>query len=99
MSPLARTNHTVERMAQRSLRMNDADLIALIGTAVDDGYFVRAKDYQAIECAVKQFLQRCRRLVNKRVVISDGRIVTAYHTTKDRRRMLLRHAHESDIYD
>jgi hypothetical protein len=62
--------------------MKDADLIALIGTAVEDGYFVRAKDYQDIESALKQLLQRSRRPIGKRVVVQDGRIVTAYHSTK-----------------
>jgi hypothetical protein len=99
MSPLTLTNHAVKRMSQRSFRMTDADLIALIGTAVEDGYLVRAKDYQAIEGALKQFLQRCRRLIDKRVVVSDGMIVTVYHAAKPRRRQLFRRAHESDLGD
>jgi hypothetical protein len=99
MSPLTLTNHAVQRMSQRSFRMTDADLIALIGTAVEDGYLVRAKDYQAIENALKQFLQRCRRLVDKRVVVSDGMIVTVYHAARHRRKQLLRRAQEGDLSD
>jgi hypothetical protein len=99
MNPLVPTKHSAERTAQRSLRINDPDLIALIGTAVEDGYLVRTKDYQEIERALKQLLQRFRRLVGKRVVTVDGRIVTAYHATKTFERRLLRHAQEADLYD
>jgi hypothetical protein len=99
MIPLTPTNHAIERMSQRSLRLQDAELIALIGTVVEDGYLVRAKDYQAIENAFKQLLQRCRRLIDKRLVVSNGVIVTAYHATKTHQRRLLRHAHESNLGD
>ena len=95
MSPLMPTKHAIARTPQRSLRINDPDLIALIGTAVEDGYLVRTKDYQEIERALKQLLQRFRRLIGKRVVVVDGRIVTAYHATKTHERRLLRHAQES----
>lgn len=99
MSQLKLTQHALKRMSQRSLRVKDADLIALVGTAVEGGYLVRAKDYQAIETALKQFLQRCKRLINKRIVVLDGRIVTTYHTNKSGQTRLLRRAHESDLHD
>lgn len=99
MSPLTLTHHAAERIPQRSLRINDPDLIALIGTAVEDGYLVRTKDYQEIERALKQLLQRFRRLIGKRVVVADGRIVTAYHATKSNERRLLRRVQEVDLYD
>jgi hypothetical protein len=66
---------------------------------VEDGYLVRAKDYQEIESAMKQLLQRFRRLIGKRVVLLDGRIITAYHSTKSNERGLLRRAQESNLFD
>jgi hypothetical protein len=93
------TGHAAVRMAQRGIRSKDADLIALIGTRVDDGYLVRTKDYQEIEQGLKSLLNRLRRLVGKRLIIADGQIVTAYHASVQTRRRLLRYANESDLCD
>jgi hypothetical protein len=46
MSSLILTGHAAIRMAQRSIKFKDAQLIALIGTEVEDGYLVRVKDYR-----------------------------------------------------
>jgi hypothetical protein len=46
MTTLVLTGHAAMRMAQRSIKLKDAELIALIGTEVADGYLVRDKDYQ-----------------------------------------------------
>jgi hypothetical protein len=40
MSTLVLTGHAAMRMAQRSIKLQDAELIALIGTQVEDGYLV-----------------------------------------------------------
>jgi hypothetical protein len=71
MSTLILTRHAAIRMAQRSITLRDADLIALIGTEVEDGYLVRAKDYQGIETELKRFLQRLRRMVGKRLIVAN----------------------------
>jgi len=99
MSSLTLTRHASVRMAQRSIKLRDAELIALVGTQVEDGCVVRFKDYQVIETELKQWLTRLRRTVGKRLVISDGKIVTAYHLSKANRRRLLRGAKESDLLD
>jgi hypothetical protein len=39
----------------------DADLIALVGTELVDGYIVRDKDYQDIERTLNAILQHLRR--------------------------------------
>ena len=90
MSTLTITAHAAVRMAQRSIQTKDAELIALIGTEVDDGYLVREKDYQQVERMLKAFLSRFRRVVGKRLVVADGSIVTAYHATRRQQRRLLR---------
>ena len=98
MNMLTLTNHAAARMAQRGILPNDAELIVLIGTEVDDGYLVRDKDYQLLELAMKTLLKRFERLVGKRLVTSEGRIVTAYHASKKRQRRLMRSSRDSNLW-
>jgi hypothetical protein len=97
MSTLILTAHAAMRIAQRSIPLKDAELIFLIGTEVDDGYLVREKDYQEVERQLKIFLERCWRMVGKRLVTAEGRIVTAYHPSKKHAQRLLRNAYDSDL--
>ena len=97
MSALVMTGHAAVRMAQRSIKIKDADLIALIGTEVDDGYLVLAKDCRRLENELKKLLERIRRICGKRLVVADGQIVTAYHASKSHHRRLLRKARERDL--
>jgi len=94
---LSLTRHAAMRLAQRSMKLKDADLIALVGTQVEDGYLVRAKDYQEIETELKRLLQRLRRIVGKRLIVVDGQVVTAYHASRRYHRRLLRGAYQSDL--
>lgn len=73
------TRHAVLRSAQRGIAFADIDLITLIGTEIEGSYFVRDKDFQGFERELKALADRARRLVGKRVVFSEGRVVTAYH--------------------
>lgn len=99
MNALTVTDHAVVRMAQRGIRTNDSDLIAMIGTEVDEGYLVTAHDCERLERELKQFLQRIRRIRGKRLVVVNGQIVTAYHPSRQHERRLLRNAHENDLYE
>jgi hypothetical protein len=90
MTSLVPTQHAAARMAQRGIRARDADLIALIGTEVADGYLVRSKDVQVAEREIKHLLARIRRLNGKRLITAEGRIITAYHATHRQQRGLLR---------
>jgi hypothetical protein len=99
MNRLMMTSHAAVRMAQRSISMKDSELIVLIGTEVGDGYLVRNEDYQEVERVLKNLLQRFRRVVGKRLVVAEGRIVTAYHASKTCQRRMLRNAHECEFYD
>jgi hypothetical protein len=99
MSALTITKHAEVRMSQRGLVPRDAELIALIGTEVDDGYLVRERDYQEAERGLKLLLQRVRRLVGKRLVVKNGQIVTAYHPTRTRERRLLRNTRKDNLCD
>jgi hypothetical protein len=86
-------------MSQRGIMPRDAELIVLIGTEVDGGYLVREKDYQEAERRLKRLLHNFRRLVGKRLVVKDGAIVTAYHSSKRHARSLLRHARNGNHCD
>jgi hypothetical protein len=77
MSALLVTRHAAIRMAQRSIPLRDADLIAMVGTRVEGGYLVRERDCQAAEHFIKKVLGRIRRLRGKRLVVADGQVVTA----------------------
>jgi hypothetical protein len=97
MSALTVTSHAAVRMAQRGMTSKDAELIAMIGTEVEDGFFVRDKDFQDAEHALKRLLQRLRRVVGKRLIVSSGRIITAYHPAQKNERRILRDARDSDL--
>jgi hypothetical protein len=97
VTSLILTGHAAMRMAQRSIKFKDAELIALIGTEVEDEYLVRVKDYQEVETHLKRLLDRLRRIVGKRLVVADGRIVTGYHASTTTQRRLLRNAQASDL--
>lgn len=99
MSTLTLTTHAAVRMAQRGVMPKDAELIVLVGTQIDDGYLVRDSDYQEVEHALKRLLQRLRRVVGKRLIVKNGRIVTVYHPTAKYQRRLLRDARENNLHE
>ena len=99
MTSLTLTDHAAVRMAQRGISLTDAELITLIGTEIDDGYLVRAKDCQQIETELKKILKRVVRLRGKRLVTANGRIVTAFHASRRQERRSLRYAHECALKD
>ena len=91
------TKHAKRRMAQRGIKLRDAELIEIIGTPVDDGYLVRTKECQSAEREIKQLLHRIRRLEGKRLVTANGTLVTAFHITRREERRVLRRSHERDL--
>jgi len=98
-STLILTGHAAVRMAQRGIRLKDADLIALIGTEVDGGYLVLTKDCQKIERELKRFLERVWRMCGKRLVVTNGQVLTAYTASRRYQRRLLRNVQECDLRD
>jgi hypothetical protein len=99
MNMLALTDHAAMRMAQRNIGIKDAELIMLIGTEVNDGFLVRCKDGVELERLLLELLAGIKRVRGKRLVVADGRIVTAYHSSRYDQRRLLRKVRESDQYD
>jgi hypothetical protein len=96
MKELSLTRHAKARMAQRGVTLNDADLIALIGTEVEGGYLVRRKDCEDVQRALQYLSRSLVRVVGKRLVIATGQIITTYHATRKKERHLLRDARESN---
>jgi hypothetical protein len=88
------TAHAATRMAQRCIAGVDLELIAWIGTEVEGGYFVCEKDFQALDRSLKQLRDHAKRLVGKRLVVEDGRVLTAYHANRAKQRRLLRGAED-----
>jgi hypothetical protein len=90
------TKHAIARMAQRGIKLNDADLIVLVGTEVSDGYLVLRKDYDEAERALKLMIERLRKVVGKRLIFANGQIVTVYSASESHKRQLIRHAYKRD---
>ena len=92
------TAHGALRMSQRGLCADDVEIIMRIGTEVEGGYLVRAKDFQAFERELNQARDHARRLVGKRLVVErDQIVVTAYHADRGKQRCLLRRARDHSL--
>lgn len=90
MNDLELSQHAEARIKQRGLRINELDLIMLIATEVEGGFYVRKKDVVDIEHAIKRSLERLKKLPGKRLVVQGNTIVTAYHASQNDERRLLR---------
>jgi hypothetical protein len=93
------TRHGATRLSQRGIDGDDLALIEEIGTEVEGGYMVLNKNFQVYERKLLQLRERARRLVGKRVVIADNRLVTAYHAGRRKQRQLIRQAEERCLAD
>ncbi len=91
------THHGTLRAAQRGIDGDDIDLVMMIGTEVEGGYFVRDKDCEAVEQNLKHLMDRLRRLRGKRIVVANGRIVTAYHARPKKERRLLQRVQNRNL--
>lgn len=89
MSNIQISQHAETRMAQRGLSQRDIDLLLQIGTEVEGGLLVRRKDVDEYENALREMIERARRLVGKRLVLAEDVVVTAYHSSlRDTKRLL-----------
>ncbi len=93
MNPLSLTAHAAIRLSQRGLANDDVELIRWIGTEVEGGYLVRKRDFQMLDRELRQLRDQARKLVGKRLVLEADRVITAYHATGSKQRVLLRDTH------
>ncbi len=92
MSNLIYSRHAETRLQQRGIRKADIPIILAYGTQIDDEtYFMRNRD-AAREIEIrKREIQTLSRLVNRKVVIRNGRVITAYPSNPaDQKRTLRR---------
>ena len=92
MNDLIYSSHAETRMQQRGIRKADIPIIIEYGTQIDDEtYFMRNRDAAREIETRKREIQTLSRLVNRKVVIRDGRVITAYPSNPaDQKRTLRR---------
>ena len=92
MTDLIYTRHAETRMQQRGIRKSDIPIILACGTQVDDEtYFMCNRDANREIEIRKREIQTLSRLANRKVVIRDGRVITAYPSNSaDQKRSLRR---------
>lgn len=99
MTAIALTQHSLVRIQQRGLSIQDPELIVLLGTPVEGGYLVRHKDCDEVIHALKAVMRKVERLRGQRVVMAGNRIVTVYRARKESRRKLIREARDCGLAD
>ena len=90
MIDITYSSHAETRMQQRGIRKADIPIILEYGTQIDDEtYFMRNRDAAREIETRKREIQALSRLVNRKVVIRDGRVITAYPSNSaDQKRTL-----------
>ena len=92
MTNITYSQHAETRMQQRGIRKTDIPVILAYGTQIDDEtYFMRKRDAnREIETRKREIQMLCR-LANRKVVIRNGRVITAYPSCPaDQKRTLRR---------
>ena len=85
------TNHARTRMAQRSIRERDTDLILRIGTLIDaESVYVLDKDVDREVRLLKQKIDALERLRGIRAVLAANTVVTIYRASPKTEKRLLR---------
>ena len=95
MTDLIYTRHARTRMQQRGIRKADIPIILAYGTQIDDEtYFMCNRDAAREIETRKREIQTLSRLVNRKVVIRDGRVITAYPSNPSDQKRTLRRGRE-----
>lgn len=82
MTSVPITRHGQTRLSQRGIRETDVDLLLAHGTEIGrDRIMLMARDAAKLIRDKKQEIARIERMTGKVLVVSDGRLVTAYHQT------------------
>lgn len=92
MTDIVYTRHAETRMQQRGIREKDISLIIALGTQVDDEtWIMRKRDVARGIEILKRGIQVLQRLANRKVVMRDGQVITAYPSRPvDQKRTLRR---------
>ena len=92
MTNITYSQHARTRMQQRGIRKTDIPIILACGTQVDDEtYFMSNRDAAREIETRKREIQTLSRLANRKVVIRNGCVITAYPSNlTDQKRTLRR---------
>ncbi len=92
MTDIIYTRHAKTRMQQRGIRKTDIPIILACGTQIDDETWLMCNRDATREIETrKREIQTLSRLANRKVVIRDGRVITAYPSNPaDQKRTLRR---------
>ena len=83
MTDLTITRHAETRMSQRGIRESDLDILLAHGTEIGPGRIaLRKRDAQETIRRLKKRIANIERLTGKVLVVTEGRLVTAYHGSK-----------------
>ena len=82
--------HATKRCAQRGVRPDDLDLALRIGTATEDGIYVREADVRTEVAELKRVIVRLERLKGLYIACPDRTVVTVYRPSHRRERRILR---------
>ena len=96
MNDIIYTRHAKIRMQQRGIRESDIPIILACGTQIDDETWLMCNRDATREIeARKREIQTLSRLANRKVVIRNGRVITAYPSNStDQKRTLRRGRHK-----
>lgn len=89
---LPRSRHGEARLNQRGIRQGDVELIGRCGTEVEDGVYLVCQQDAARQIArLKNEIGAIERIAGKKLVLREGRVVTAYPSgRRDTKRALRR---------
>ena len=98
MTDLIYTRHAKTRIQQRGMRKSDIPIILTCGTQIDDETWFMCNRDAAREIETrKREIQTLSRLVNRKVVIRDGRIITAYPSNPSNQKRTLRRGRQKGL--
>ena len=92
MIALGYTRHAEMRMQQRGIRKNDIALILACATQIDDEtWILRNRDVSRQIESRKREIRALERLANRKIVVREGCVITAYSSRRpDQKRTLRR---------
>ena len=84
------STHAQQRMQQRGINESDVMMVLEYGIETRDGYYLRQRDVEETEKELRKMISRLHRLSGKYVVVDGEAVVTAYHPSRKKQKMLLR---------
>ena len=98
MTDIVYTRHAEARMQQRGIRSGDITLILACATQIDDEtWFVRRRDAQREIGRLKREIKTLERLMDKKLVMPDGLVVTIYPSRREDQIRTLRHGRQKGL--